>query len=495
KYFMNLKTVVASHNIPTPIRSTYSFLYIGQIEFPTPMDVSTGVSSYFNSTENENWSFMDCLEYLSKQCVHLTSENRDEIFENCKIHLRSIISSKSTLKRAKDKASKMENSAQRTFHREEVCLFFEKLDTEAKMNATKNLKNAMKIFVNEKESLYETKLEARTYSKFTRHIEDTDAEVGRSYKRSRQSEDYHEETGEATTDEDVNASESLLQKNDKKEDIQDDVQYPNDTITESLVPKNVHDFLVHLFSKNLTAKEWHCEIDDLRSPEKNDPVMNAVVRVIRRTLPQFIKAFSLEDQNPLINITTIEGAHLNSFVHPCLDAFLWYIANIHYEYGEITSKKHVNNNRADGAGFMTDVNKYQLVYVEGSRPVTKEDKEITDIEKITKNIKNIFAKIVKETIKNRRRLPETLYVFGGQSFRLRIHLFYIDYCGTYRLNEVDNTNLPRKFSEMKDFIYFYECVLKWALLVRNVTESFDKAKTEQRPSRLSYANALLQLND
>ncbi|CAG8645789.1 10553_t:CDS:2, partial [Ambispora gerdemannii] len=470
-------------------------------------------------------------------CVHLTSENRHEIFENCKIDLRSIISSKSTLKRAKDKASKMENSAQRTFHREE-----------AKMNATKNLKNAMKIFVNEKESLYETKLEARTYSKFTRHIEDTDAEVGRSYKRSRQSEDYHEETGEATTDEDVNASESLLQKNDKKEDIQDDVikgilgniveysdvtkeifsiykkQYPNgdlidlrlnsaffkkklpnstaisyltemDTITESLVPKNVHDFLVHLFSKNLTAKEWHCEIDDLRSPEKNDPVMNAVVRVIRRTLPQFIKAFSLEDQNPLINITTIEGAHLNSFVHPCLDAFLWYIANIHYEYGEITSKKHVNNNRADGAGFMTDVNKYQLVYVEGSRPVTKDDKEITDIEKITKNIKNIFAKIVKETIKNRRRLPETLYVFGGQSFRLRIHLFYIDYCGTYRLNEVDNTNLPRKFSEMKDFIYFYECVLKWALLVRNVTESFDKAKTEQRPSRLSYANALLQLND
>ncbi|CAG8648218.1 5006_t:CDS:2, partial [Ambispora gerdemannii] len=113
---------------------------------------------------------------------------------------------------AKDKASKMKNSAQRTFHHEE-----------AKMNATKNLKNAMKIFVNEKESLYESKLEARTYNKFTRHIEDTDAEVGRSYKHSRQSEDCHEETGKATTDEDINASESLLQENDKKEDIQDDM--------------------------------------------------------------------------------------------------------------------------------------------------------------------------------------------------------------------------------------------------------------------------------
>ena len=35
--------------------------------------------------------------------------------------------------------------------------------------------------------------------------------------------------------------------------------------------------------------------------------------------------------------------------------------------------------------------------------------------------------------------------------------------GTYRLNEIDNANLPRKFSEMKYFVYFYECVLKWAV--------------------------------
>ncbi|CAG8627063.1 9173_t:CDS:2, partial [Diversispora eburnea] len=245
-----------------------------------------------------------------------------------------------------------------------------------------------------------------------------------------------------------------------------------DTVTESLVPKIVHDFLVKFFSKNLSAKEWHCEIDDLKSPEPNDPVMTAVVRVIRRTLPQFIKAFSLEDQNPLLNISTIEGAYLNSFVHPCFDAFLWYIANVHYEYGEITSKKHVNRNRADGAGFMADADKYQLVYVEGSRPVAKNDKEINDLEKITSNSKKMFAEIVKDIVKNRRRLPRT-----------------------YRLNEVDNSNLPRKFSEMKDFVYFYECVLKWALLVRNVTESFDLARTEPRPSRLSFANTLFQLDE
>ena len=67
---------------------------------------------------------------------------------------------------------------------------------------------------------------------------------------------------------------------------------------------------------------------------------------------------------PLLNITTIEHAHLNAFVHPCIDAFLWYIADIHYKYGEIPSKNHINGNRADGAGCMTDADKYQLIYVE-----------------------------------------------------------------------------------------------------------------------------------
>ncbi|CAJ0830178.1 10361_t:CDS:2, partial [Entrophospora sp. SA101] len=120
-------------------------------------------------------------------------------------------------------------------------------------------------------------------------------------------------------------------------------------------------------------------------------------------------------------------------------------------------------------------NKYQLIYVEGTRPTAKDD-----LEKITNNLNNMFAEIVKETIKNRRRLPKTLYLFGGTGkFELNVNL------GAYRLNEINNANLPRKFSEMKDFVYFYECVMKWALLIRNVIESFDTARSGQRPSRLS----------
>ncbi|CAG8515467.1 3388_t:CDS:2, partial [Acaulospora colombiana] len=243
--------------------------------------------------------------------------------------------------------------------------------------------------------------------------------------------DYHEETDEASSSdvstpefssqenkpETMHTDESLSQESENAIDkgldiIRDDVmlQKKNFSIYKEQDPDGeLIDLRLNspFFKKPpKPAKEWHCKIDDLKSPEPNDPVMTAVVRAIRRTLPQFIKAFSLEDQNPLLNISTIEGAYLNSFVHPCFDAFLWYIANVNYEYGEITSKKHVNSNRADGAGFMIDADKYQLVYVEGSRPVARDDKEIGDLQKITSNSK-MFAEIVKDIVKNRKRLPKS----------------------------------------------------------------------------------------
>ncbi|CAG8766616.1 8230_t:CDS:2 [Cetraspora pellucida] len=233
-----------------------------------------------------------------------------------------------------------------------------------------------------------------------------------------------------------------------------------DIITESLIPDDVHQFLVQFFSQNISDNDWQIKVDDLRSSEQNN-LITALVRILRRTLPQFIKAFSLGTQNPLQNIATIEQAHLNAFVHPCLDSALWNIAKIHYEYGEIPSKNHINKDRADGVGFMTNADKFQIVYVEGSKPVAKQDKEIADAEKIARNLKNIFSKIVKEVIKNRN----------------------------FRLNEVDNANLPRDFSEMQDLYIFMN------LLVQDVIKSFDDARSEKRPSRFSSANSLLQLDE
>ncbi|CAJ0921910.1 19371_t:CDS:2 [Entrophospora sp. SA101] len=191
--------------------------------------------------------------------------------------------------------------------------------------------------------------------------------------------------------------------------------------------------------------------------------------------------------NPLLNIKSIEKPHLNAFVHPCLDAALWYIARINYEYGEIPSQNHVTRNLADGVGYMTSADKFQLVYVEGASPVAKEDKEIADAEKIAKNLRNMFNNIIKNSFNNRKCIPESLRVFGGQSFRLQIYLFYLDFHDKYHLHEVENANLPRDFSEIEDFVPFYECILKWALLVKEMTEKFEISRKNKRPSRNSYS--------
>jgi hypothetical protein len=67
--------------------------------------------------------------------------------------------------------------------------------------------------------------------------------------------------------------------------------------------------------------------------------------------------------------------------------------------------------------------------MEGARPAAKEEKEIADASKTSKNLKSLFSSIVKDSAKSRRRLPKNLVVFGGQSFRLRIHLQFLGYCG------------------------------------------------------------------
>ncbi|CAI2174006.1 946_t:CDS:2, partial [Funneliformis geosporum] len=79
--------------------------------------------------------------------------------------------------------------------------------------------------------------------------------------------------------------------------------------------------------------------------------------------------------------------------------------------------------------------------------------------------------------KCRRRLPKSLAIFGGQR-------------GKFRLNEVDNANLPRDFTEMGDFVFFYECIIKWTLLAREVKEAFEESRAQKRPSRVSYINGL-----
>lgn len=96
------------------------------------MNVSSGIFSYFSNTNIEAWGYMSCLEYLARVCAHLTSGDRDEILDRYKNHLLSIISSTSSLKRAKDKAHRLSDVAERSFQRTEVTSFFKRLDTQVR---------------------------------------------------------------------------------------------------------------------------------------------------------------------------------------------------------------------------------------------------------------------------------------------------------------------------------------------------------------------------
>ncbi|CAG8622185.1 11450_t:CDS:2 [Acaulospora morrowiae] len=170
----------------------------------------------------------------------------------------------------------------------------------------------------------------------------------------------------------------------------------------------------------------------------------------------------------------IEKPHLNLYIHPCLNAALWYIAKIHYIYGEIPSENHVKRECADGAGYIMDADKFQLVYVEGAKPKAKEDKELADADKISRNLKSMFLSIVKQITDSRRRIPNRIAIFGGQ---------------------IDNANLPRDFNEMTDFIWYYECIIKWALLAYDMTLKFDEMKNQKRPSRDFYSRNMRLLDD
>jgi len=88
------------------------------------MNILSALTSYFDDIYVDDWSHFGCLKYLANVCPHLTSEDRIEIFDSYKAKLRSIISSKSMLQKAKTKAFKLAEKADRLFNRSEITLFF-----------------------------------------------------------------------------------------------------------------------------------------------------------------------------------------------------------------------------------------------------------------------------------------------------------------------------------------------------------------------------------
>ncbi|CAG8662983.1 4679_t:CDS:2, partial [Paraglomus occultum] len=73
---------------------------------------------------------------------------------------------------------------------------------------------------------------------------------------------------------------------------------------------------------------------------------------------------------------------------------------------------------ADGAGYLNDVSNYQIVCMEGAKPVDDDKKNI-------------------------KRMNRTM----------------LDFRGTYRLFEVDRFSLPKDWVDMPKFTFMYEALI------------------------------------
>ncbi|CAG8604451.1 3034_t:CDS:10 [Funneliformis mosseae] len=250
---------------------------------------------------------------------------------------------------------------------------------------------------------------------------------------------------------------------------------------DQLIPDETHKFLVDFFSQKLTYKQWSNAVDNLNIKEYKEETTKMIIKIITRSLDNFLQAFALEHMNPLHNIEALEQPHLNDYIHPCIKSALWSCADIYYTSGEIPSINHINRQKGDGVGFTIDSNKYQLVYVEGSRPYkVKASKELDDRNKIIKNLKNMLLNIVKDRVEKRKLIIPDMEVFGVASIKLNIHLYALGFTGYYYIKEIDNATIPRDFSEMEEFIFFYESILKWALSVKACFEKLSDKSLKTR---------------
>ncbi|CAG8702429.1 9041_t:CDS:2, partial [Funneliformis caledonium] len=139
----------------------------------------------------------------------------------------------------------------------------------------------------------------------------------------------------------------------------------------------------------------------------SDILMNTK-KLMKETLPKFLKAFSLTTLNPLKDITILEKPHLNQFVHLIIDSALWIFAKVNYIYGEIPLKGMKTKVRADGVGFLNDAINYPIVCGEGARPGASQQKSVDD------DVKNAKADA-------RRQLFTDLRTYGITAFKTEAH--------------------------------------------------------------------------
>ncbi|CAG8562431.1 3450_t:CDS:2 [Paraglomus brasilianum] len=283
---------------------------------------------------------------------------------------------------------------------------------------------------------------------------------------------------------------SLSLNNDTQEtllhEVFDDI---DDFITEEL-----HDFLVNFFNADRGLRGWIDAVEKMPPDDSDSDSLKKTKRLLKQTLPGFLRAFSLSALNPLRDITTLERPHLNKFVHPLIEAALYIFADVIYVFGEIPLETQKNRKKyVDGVGYINNIEKYAVVCGEGARPGAPAKKIVDDDVKNMQTMASLYNDIVLSEAAARRRFCINLRVYGWTASRTNINLTMLDFREKHRLFEVDRFNIPRDWEEMPDFVFMYEGLIKWALCVNLTRGELAAQRKKRKLSRYSEVRLVKKL--
>ncbi|CAI2187551.1 8708_t:CDS:2, partial [Funneliformis geosporum] len=252
-----------------------------------------------------------------------------------------------------------------------------------------------------------------------------------------------------------------------------------------LITDDLHSFLTDFFNADHGPEGWDTAVEGLLIYNTESEIVRKAKKLLKRTLVQFFKAFSLNAINPLRDLTILEKPHLNQFVHPVIDAALWIFGKVNYIYGEIPVKKLKSRIRVDGIGYINDVTNYALVCGEGAKPGATTKKRTEDINKNAASMARLYNDIIIAEADARHQLLPDLRTYGMTSHRTEVSLTMLDFRDVHRIFEVDRYSLPQDWVDMPKFAHMYEAVIKWALCICSTKEALIANRKKRRMTRYS----------
>nr|CAG8461332.1 4563_t:CDS:2 [Entrophospora candida] len=474
--------------LPTPILAELNDWYFVMTPYGgCLMEIEFYIAKYLKLFNYNKWNLVNLLEYLSNN-VLFTSESSDHIENLIREQLDLLINDTSILQAARNKASKIQSSLQDSFkHRIEIKKIFESQDLRfserryqinaqlsvmsdkiliaknSNENLSVNKEITKKACSSNKEhnllkeshdSLHESPKKLENYGNMQR------TEDGKENVEQKEYEDFETEKTicvknifeEAMLSSDAEKAltefffnhfpgTKIMNLRPKSNfsllldlSLQQDVLHEVFDKIDGYITTEIHGYLVKLFNNDLTPQGWDNTISNITSNINDSDLLSKTKRLIKDTFPRF---------------------------------------------GEIPFKNMPTKVRADGIGFLNDVDNYPIVSVEGARPGASERKSFDDNAKNDITMSILYNNIVILEAEARRYLFSDLRQF--------------QFSDTHRLFEVDRFSLPRDWVEMPNFVFLYESLIKWALCVNETKNGLIEQRKKRRISRYSEARVVKKL--